>query len=91
MADFWFVRQVAGMMRPSLIKPFLPFLKLNNKLDMIKNYIKIGLRNLTKYKVSTAINLLGLSTGMAAFILIALFVDTVPSLGICFGWSWPSH
>tara|TARA_R110001606_G_scaffold98154_1_gene216830 strand:- start:77300 stop:79978 length:2679 start_codon:yes stop_codon:yes gene_type:complete len=74
MADLWFVRQVAGMMRPSLFKPFLPFLKLNNKLDMIKNYIKIGLRNLTKYKVSTAINLLGLSTGMAAFILIALFV-----------------
>ncbi len=73
-ANIWFVRQVAGMMRPSLMKPFLPFLKLNNKMDMIKNYIKIGLRNLTKYKVSTAINLLGLSTGMAAFILIALFV-----------------
>lgn len=74
MADFWFVRQVAGMMRPSLMRPFLPFLQLNNKMDMIKNYIKIGLRNLLKYRVGTGINLLGLSTGMAAFILIALFV-----------------
>lgn len=70
----WFVLQVMGLMRPSLMQPFFTFLKLNNKIDMIKNYIIIGFRNLLKYRVSTAINLLGLSTGMAAFILIALFV-----------------
>lgn len=70
----WLVLQVGGLMRPSLMKPFLAFLKLNNKTDMIKNHIIIGMRNLVKYKVSTAINLLGLSTGMAAFVLIALFV-----------------
>lgn len=70
----WFVLQVMGLMRPSLMRPFFSFLKLNNKIDMIKNYIIIGFRNLLKYRVSTAINLLGLSTGMAAFILIALFV-----------------
>ncbi len=70
----WLVLQVIGLMRPSLMRPFFSFLKLNNKIDMIKNHILIGFRNLVKYKVSTGINLLGLSTGMAAFVLIALFV-----------------
>ncbi|MEM9328983.1 MAG: FtsX-like permease family protein [Bacteroidota bacterium] len=42
---------------------------------MIRNYIKIGFRNLWKYKSSTVINVLGLSTGLAAFLLITLFVN----------------
>lgn len=41
---------------------------------MLKNYLKIGFRNLWKYKSGTLINVLGLSTGLAAFILIALFI-----------------
>lgn len=41
---------------------------------MFKNYFKIGLRNLWKYKSSSIINVIGLSTGIAAFVLIALFV-----------------
>lgn len=73
-AYWWFVTQVGGLMRPSLMRSFFPALQLNYKKDMIKNYLTIGFRNLVKYRVSTAINLLGLSTGMAAFIIIALFV-----------------
>lgn len=41
---------------------------------MIKNYIKIAWRNIWKNKVFSAINIIGLSVGMAACIVIMLFV-----------------
>jgi putative ABC transport system permease protein len=41
---------------------------------MIKNYFKTAWRNLWKNKVYSAINIVGLSIGMAACILIMLFV-----------------
>ncbi len=41
---------------------------------MIKNYIKITFRNLQKNKVFSLINISGLTIGLAAFWLIALFV-----------------
>lgn len=44
-------------------------------LVMFKNYIKITLRNLKKYKGYSFINIAGLSVGMACFILILLFVQ----------------
>jgi len=42
---------------------------------MLKSYIKIGLRNLLKYKVNTAIHVLGLAIGLAAFLLINQYVS----------------
>ena len=42
---------------------------------MIKNYLKVAFRNLWKNKGFTAINILGLATGIAACILIMLFVS----------------
>jgi putative ABC transport system permease protein len=39
---------------------------------MLKNYLKIALRNLWKFKQVTFINIFGLSVGMAACILILL-------------------
>jgi putative ABC transport system permease protein len=42
---------------------------------MIKNYFKIAWRNLWKNKVSSVINIVGLATGMAACIVILLFVS----------------
>ncbi|MFD0765073.1 ABC transporter permease [Mucilaginibacter lutimaris] len=42
---------------------------------MIKNYFKIAWRNLWKNKVSSAINIIGLAIGMAACIVIMLFVS----------------
>ncbi|HNP22258.1 MAG: ABC transporter permease [Chitinophagaceae bacterium] len=41
---------------------------------MLKNYFKIAIRSLWKNKGFTAINIAGLATGLACFILIALYV-----------------
>ena len=41
---------------------------------MIKNYFKIAWRNLLKSKAYSAINILGLATGMAVAMLIGLWI-----------------
>ena len=41
---------------------------------MLKNYLKVALRNLRKHKGYTVINVLGLSIGMACCVLIFLYV-----------------
>jgi len=42
---------------------------------MLKNYLKIAIRNLGKQKVYSSINILGLSIGIASAILIILFAS----------------
>jgi putative ABC transport system permease protein len=42
---------------------------------MLRNYLKIAYRNLTRYKAFTVINILGLAIGMACTILILLWVQ----------------
>ncbi|MCK4766495.1 MAG: ABC transporter permease [Candidatus Aminicenantes bacterium] len=44
------------------------------RLIMIKSYLKIALRNITKSKAISFINIFGLSIGIAFFILVFLFV-----------------
>lgn len=41
---------------------------------MLENYFKIAFKNLKKQKIFTFINLFGLTTGIAAFLLIALYL-----------------
>ena len=41
---------------------------------MLRNYFKVAIRNLSKNKSSTIINVIGLSTGLICFTLIFLFV-----------------
>ncbi|UTA48450.1 ABC transporter permease [Simiduia sp. 21SJ11W-1] len=41
---------------------------------MFKNYLQVALRNLVKHKLYSAINIVGLAVGLAACILITLFV-----------------
>lgn len=50
---------------------------------MLKNYIKLALRNLTRKKGFTIINLMGLSLGMATALSIALYVS--------FEWSYDDY
>ncbi len=42
---------------------------------MIKNYLKIAWRNISRSKVYSAINILGLATGLASFIIILLYLN----------------
>lgn len=69
----WYYWQILKLLRINLIKK-PESLSIDNHSSMLRNYLKIGIRNLWKYKSGTLINVLGLSTGLAAFILIALFV-----------------
>src|SRR4028118_2080506 len=41
---------------------------------MLKNYLTVALRNLMRHKGYTFINVLGLTVGLACFLLIALYV-----------------
>src|ERR1051325_3004436 len=41
---------------------------------MIKNYLKIALRNLARNKIFSVINIMGLAIGLSCFLLISLYV-----------------
>lgn len=41
---------------------------------MFRNYLKVALRNLWKQKTFSAINIVGLATGLCCFLLIAMYV-----------------
>ncbi len=43
---------------------------------MIRNYLKVAMRYLLRYKTYTAINIFGLAVGITACILIMLFVKS---------------
>src|SRR4030042_2032199 len=56
----------------------IPVLIINSILwgmIMFKNYFKIAYRNILKNKIYSAINILGFAVGLAAFILISLYVQ----------------
>jgi putative ABC transport system permease protein len=61
------------------IRFFRPSIILRNKISikrtyMIRNYVKIAFRNILKQKSYTILNVLGLSLGMAASLLILQYV-----------------
>jgi len=47
----------------------------NNVMGMYKNYFKISLRSMARYKGYTMLNILGLTVGLASFILTFLYVQ----------------
>ena len=67
-AGLWLWKQIL------LSVPKYISLILNRSLAMFKNYLKIAFRNLKKSKTYSVLNIMGLSVGMACFILIALYV-----------------
>jgi len=41
---------------------------------MLKSYLKVTFRNLYRYKMYSFINIFGLATGIACFLLMGMFV-----------------
>ena len=46
-----------------------------NQLPMLKNYLKVGLRNMSKNAVASSINVLGLALAVGIAITIFIFID----------------
>lgn len=64
---------VMMLFRISLVKPLFKNSILKDA-DMFKNYFKISFRNLTKHKGYTAINVVGVAVGLAAFLLLNQYI-----------------
>ena len=73
-AQYFYLMEVIRLFRPSLIRPLFKN-SLFNSTGMFKNYFKISFRNLVKQKVFSAINIIGLAIGLAAFLLINQYVQ----------------
>lgn len=72
-ADLAFIRDVLLLFRPGIIRSFQPHTP-TNPLIMFSSYFKVGWRNLIKQKGYALINIGGLAMGMAAALLIGLWV-----------------
>ncbi|MEM0941180.1 MAG: FtsX-like permease family protein [Bacteroidota bacterium] len=68
-----FVWNVIRFFRKGIIKPIYDAQKLNT-YGMLKHDIKLALRGFKRFKTSFAINLIGLSSGLACTLLIYLWV-----------------
>ena len=68
-AQAWYGFQIM-IMAPTLVTESLFW-----GIVMLKNYLKIAIRNLLKHKSYSVITLSGLAVGMALFILAALYCD----------------
>lgn len=68
-AKTWFWRQVF-VTTPGFIKTSLIWCAA-----MLRNYLKISLRNIVRNKLFAVLNLLGLAVGLASFILISLWIQ----------------
>lgn len=73
-ADLRFIIDVLLLLRPGIIKPTERYTNLNN-YGMLKSYFKIGWRNILRSKGYSFINISGLAIGLAAAILILLWVQ----------------
>ncbi len=72
-ADSLFVTDVLLLFRPEIIRPTEGYQQLNN-YGMFKNYFKVGIRNILKYKVFSFINIFGLAVAMSVCMLIILML-----------------
>ncbi len=72
-AGLHFILDVMLLLRPSIIKSTEGTYHLNH-YGMLKNYFKIGIRNLLKYKAFSFINIFGLAVAMAVSLLVILLL-----------------
>lgn len=73
-ADLKFIIDVLLLFRPGIIKPAEGYQNLNT-YGMLKSYFKISLRHLIKNKTFALINVSSLAVGLAACVVIYLFVS----------------
>ncbi len=73
-ADVRFLIDVLLLFRPGIIRPPEGYKQLNT-YGMYKSYFIVAWRNILKSKSYTTINIVGLSIGISACILIALYVQ----------------
>jgi putative ABC transport system permease protein len=73
MADRKFVLDVLLLFRPGIIRPSEGYHNLNN-FGMFKSYLKVGFRNILKYKAFSSINIFGLAIAMSVSMLIILML-----------------
>ncbi|OEK04972.1 ABC transporter permease [Roseivirga misakiensis] len=73
-ANWRFLIDVVTLFRPSIIG-FTKGLYINNNIGMVRNYLKVGARNLWKDRFYTGINLFGISVGLAFSFLVLLLVN----------------
>ena len=72
-ADKLFIKDTLLLFRKDIIKPSEGSTKLNC-YGMFKNYFKVGIRNILKYKTFSFINIFGLAVAMAVSLLIILML-----------------
>jgi putative ABC transport system permease protein len=68
--NYWY--QVFNYLRPFAFKKTL---YIPNHYDMLQNYFKIGWRNMSRQKMYSSLKVGGFALGIAACILIALFIQ----------------
>ena len=73
-AQWRYWRDVLGFVQFRFIKRRPSDYSTPTNTDMLQNYLKIALRNLTKNKAYSAINIGGLAVGMAVAMLIGLWL-----------------
>ena len=67
-ARFWYWKQVLASLYSFVVG------KCYWRLAMLKNYMKVALRNLIRHKGYSTINILGLAIGMASCVLILMWI-----------------
>jgi putative ABC transport system permease protein len=72
-ADCNFIVDVVLLCRPRIIKPSQPHHTINH-YGMLKNYCKVSLRNIRRYKTFSFINIFGLSVAMSVCMLVMLML-----------------
>jgi len=72
-ADRRFIIDVLLLFRLGIIRPVEGSYHLNS-YGMFKNYLKVGVRNILKYKAFSFINVFGLATAMSVCMLIILML-----------------
>jgi len=73
-ADIRFIMDVLLLFRPGIIKPTEGYKYLNN-YGMLKNYFKMGWRNIARQKLYSSINVLGLAIGICACMVIYTIIS----------------